>query len=137
MAATSRAGSTGLPVWRAIVPANGFAERRTFGREALDGGHDDCRAVRHAAATPYGFEPANAARICEPALQRIIRRGLRLELTDRAAAAQIWAQADRWITDDGAIVPLVNPRRVVATSRRLGGWRGGSATGLQSNFWVR
>lgn len=100
----------------------------------------DCRAVRRTPATPvlpYGFEPANAARICEPALQRIIRRGLRLELTDRAAAARIWAQADRWITDDGAIVPLVNPRRVVATSRRLGGWRAGSAPGQQGNFWVR
>lgn len=68
---------------------------------------------------------------------RAERRALRLELTDRAVAGQAWAHADRWIVHDGAIVPLINPRRVVATSRRLGGWRGGSATGLQSNFWVR
>ena len=56
---------------------------------------------------------------CDPRLDREMREARSLESTRPRAGARVWQRVDREIVDRAALVPLVNPRVIAFTSRRL------------------
>ena len=56
---------------------------------------------------------------CVPRLDRAMRDARSLESTNPRAGALLWQRVDREIVDRAALVPLVNPRVIAFTSRRL------------------
>jgi ABC-type transport system substrate-binding protein len=52
--------------------------------------------------------PGEAAPPCDEALERLVQDALSLQATDRARAAEVWAEADRRVVDEALWVPLFN-----------------------------
>jgi len=72
------------------------------------------------------YHPADPARttngggFCNATFDRLVRQAETLQLTDPAAAQDIWAKADHLATDQAAWVPLVNASDAELLSRRAG-----------------
>ena len=60
-----------------------------------------------------------------------------LQVSDPQAAAQVWAEVDREITDLALWVPLVSLRFADFTSARLGNYQYSPAGILLDQLWVR
>jgi hypothetical protein len=56
----------------------------------------------------------------DPAVERAIRRALRLQETDAIAANEVWGRVDRLLVDRAFLVPLFNERSVHVISERAG-----------------
>ena len=61
----------------------------------------------------------NISEFCDPHTDELIRHAERLESTSRAAANDLWARADKRITDASPWIPLVNGSMVDAVSARV------------------
>ena len=82
--------------------------------------------------------PENYAHVCDRALDRRIRRALRLQQTDVPGANQLWIRLDREITDKALWVPLYNVYGADLVSKRVGNYRYNPMEGaLLSQLWVR
>jgi YVTN family beta-propeller protein len=72
------------------------------------------------------------------AIDRQIAQALELQLTDPAAADEVWARIDRMIVDQAPFVPMYNLRGVVLTSERVGNFQYHPAWfTLLDQLWVR
>jgi peptide/nickel transport system substrate-binding protein len=92
-----------------------------------------CRGARR--LTPRSF---NLSGWCDPALDRAMRKAHTLDTTDPAAAARLWAKADRAIVNGGAIVPIASSQERFVTSARVGNFQVNPAIyTLVSQMWVR
>jgi peptide/nickel transport system substrate-binding protein len=82
--------------------------------------------------------PDNRAHFCEQALDRKIRRVLKLQQTDPAGADRLWAELDREITNKALLVPLYNGHEADLVSKRVGNYEHNPQWGaLLSQLWVR
>ncbi|HSD80710.1 MAG TPA: ABC transporter substrate-binding protein, partial [Solirubrobacteraceae bacterium] len=82
--------------------------------------------------------PENVGSFCDRGLDARIRQAGRLQTTDQAAAAQLWAQIDRAITDQAPWVPISNFARVAFVSERVGNFQYHPQWGvLLDQLWVR
>jgi peptide/nickel transport system substrate-binding protein len=75
---------------------------------------------------------------CHPTIDRQMSQADQLQVSDPQAAAKIWAQVDREITDLAPFVPLVSLRSVDFTSTRVGDYQYNPIWGiLLDQLWVR
>ncbi|MEY2513666.1 MAG: hypothetical protein QOJ89_1024 [bacterium] len=75
---------------------------------------------------------------CQSETDRLTRTATRLQLTNPAAAARVWARADRRVTDAAPWVPTNELQSTELVSRRVGNYRFASTVGaLLSQLWVR
>jgi ABC-type transport system substrate-binding protein/DNA-binding SARP family transcriptional activator/streptogramin lyase len=81
---------------------------------------------------------ANGGGFCDARFDRLVRQAETLQLTDPAAAQDIWARADHLAVDQAAWVPLVNTGLAELLSRRAGHFTL-DADGLPQidQLWVR
>ena len=90
------------------------------------------------------YHPADPARttngggFCDAGLDRLVRQAETLQLTDPAAAQNIWAEADHLAVDQAAWAPLANTGNAELLSRRAGHFTL-DADGLPQidQLWVR
>jgi YVTN family beta-propeller protein len=61
--------------------------------------------------------------LCDPSLDRLMKKAVGLEPADPRAAASVWARVDRAAVDQGGWVPLVNPRLIDFVSARVGNYQ--------------
>ncbi len=66
-----------------------------------------------------GSQP-NISEFCDPRIQALMNRALRLEATDRATANVLWTQVDKEVTDQAPMVMMFNPTIIDFVSRRVG-----------------
>lgn len=79
---------------------------------------------------PYGF--------CDPRVDATVRAALVAQAADSPAAAALWANADRQLTDRAAAVNLVTPSATDFVSRRVGNYQYNPQVGvLLDQLWVR
>jgi peptide/nickel transport system substrate-binding protein len=90
------------------------------------------------------FRPADPADtrsgsfFCYPAIDSLMNRADQLQADNPQAAAQVWAQVDREITDLAPWVPFASLRFVDYTSTRAGDYQYNPARGiLLDQLWVR
>jgi peptide/nickel transport system substrate-binding protein len=89
----------------------------------------------HRRLTPRRF---NLSGSCDPALDRTMRNAHMLDATDPAGAARLWADADRSIVNNAAIIPIASSQERFVTSARLGNFQVNPAIYmLVSEMWVR
>ncbi|MGH2887141.1 MAG: ABC transporter substrate-binding protein, partial [Solirubrobacteraceae bacterium] len=80
----------------------------------------------------------NIAEFCDPKLDAKIRRALEGESNDSPDVGRLWAEADRTVTDDAPLVPLVVPSYIIFVSKRVGNYQASAAQGaLQDQLWIR
>jgi YVTN family beta-propeller protein len=76
--------------------------------------------------------------VCDPALDRKMRKAAFLELDAPAAANTLWTSIDHTLTNRADWVPTVNVREVDLVSQRLGDYQFNPAWGfLVDQSWVR
>jgi peptide/nickel transport system substrate-binding protein len=81
---------------------------------------------------------ANWAEFCDPRLDAQIRGAFAAEEANSPAAPSMWAAADRIVTDQAPLVPLVNPSAFNFVSRRVGNYQYNPQLGvLTDQLWVR
>jgi YVTN family beta-propeller protein len=86
------------------------------------------------AANPLNY---NLSEFCDPSIDVLVRQAAQRESTSRAAANDLWARADRRITDASPWVPLVNDSSVDAVSRRAHNYLRHPVLGvLLDQMWV-
>jgi peptide/nickel transport system substrate-binding protein len=82
--------------------------------------------------------PFNLGRFCDRGIDAKIRRALRLQEQNPAAANASWSQIDRELTDKAPWVPLHTPYGRAFVSRRVGNYQHHPLWGpLLSQLWVR
>ena len=87
---------------------------------------------------PHAVTNPNWSEFCDPRLDRQIQSALAAEGANSPAAPQLWAQADRRLTDQAPLVPLVNPTNLDLVSRRVGNYQNDPQYGvLLDQLWVR
>jgi YVTN family beta-propeller protein len=80
----------------------------------------------------------NVTELCDPKLDAIERSALAAETTNSPDVAARWAKADRRLTDDAAVVNLVNPSTLDFVSRRVGNYQYNPEQGvLIDQLWLR
>jgi YVTN family beta-propeller protein len=80
----------------------------------------------------------NWAQFCDPRLAGLSRRALAAEGANSPAATQLWAEADRLVTDQAPIVSLVTPRTIDFVSTRVRNYQYNVITGITlDQLWVR
>jgi peptide/nickel transport system substrate-binding protein len=80
----------------------------------------------------------NHARFCDHQADSLAQRAAQLEPTDPVAANQLWAQADRRITDLAPWIPTVCESEIDLLSRRAGNYQYVPTIGaLIDQLWVR
>jgi peptide/nickel transport system substrate-binding protein len=80
----------------------------------------------------------NYTHLCDRALDRHIRRALRLQRTDIVGANRLWTELDREITNKALWVPLYSVNGADLVSKRVGNYRHHPMEGaLLSQLWVR
>ena len=91
-----------------------------------------------------GFVPANAAAnsnpsaYCRPQVDKLAGQARAAQSADPATARQLWAQVDRRLTDDAAVVATVNSKTANFVSTRLGNFQTNPQLGpLFDQMWVR
>jgi YVTN family beta-propeller protein len=87
---------------------------------------------------PESMASPNWAEFCDPALDAQIGRAVAAEGTNSPGAPGVWAKADRIVTDQAPLVPLVDPTAVDFVSRRVGNYQYNPQLGvLLDQLWVR
>ena len=113
----------GVQKWGADYPAASTFLKTLFG----------CAALAGDPAVDY-----NWSRYCDARTELLMRRGLRLQGADDAAADAAWARADQRVVDHAAAVPLLNPKQIDLVSRRVGNHQYHTQWGvLLDQLWVR
>ena len=80
----------------------------------------------------------NYSQFCDPAIDRMMGRALRLQSTDPPAAGDEWARVDRAVVNKAPWVPLFNPTRIDLVSRRVKNYQHNPEFGLLfDQLWVR
>ncbi|MGZ4275772.1 MAG: protein kinase domain-containing protein [Solirubrobacteraceae bacterium] len=80
---------------------------------------------------------ANYSEFCDPRADRLAQRASRVAAGDPRADA-LWAQVDKRVTDQAAVLPLINPKAVFLVSRRAGNFQYSRQWGvLYDQLWVR
>ena len=80
----------------------------------------------------------NHGYVCDPRLDRQMRRAPTLQLTHPAAAAALWTAIDRQLTDQAAWVPTVNVRFAEFVSKRVRNYQFSPVGGfLAAQVWLR
>ncbi|MBE7210582.1 MAG: ABC transporter substrate-binding protein [Gluconacetobacter diazotrophicus] len=69
---------------------------------------------------PGSDSSVNISGYCSPEFGKIARDAALLQVTDREAAAKLWAQADRVLERDAPSAPLIQFRNIDVVSKRLG-----------------
>ena len=87
--------------------------------------------------SPHSTGNSNWSEFCSPRLDATIRAALAAESTNAPTAADLWAQADRQITDQALFVPLVTPSIIDFVSQRIGNYQYNAQLGvLLDQLWV-
>lgn len=82
--------------------------------------------------------PLNYGAFCDPEIDAMIERAVRIQSADPAASSEAWAEVDRAITDRAPWVFLVNPIDIDIVSERLGNYQYNAQWGiLLAQVWVR
>jgi ABC-type transport system substrate-binding protein/DNA-binding SARP family transcriptional activator/DNA-binding beta-propeller fold protein YncE len=85
-----------------------------------------------------GQATTDASEFCDPALDRRVARAAALQTTDPLAAAALWAQLDRKLTDLAIWLPTVTPNETDLISSRVGNYQYNPVWGpLIDQMWVR
>jgi peptide/nickel transport system substrate-binding protein len=80
----------------------------------------------------------NPGRYCNRRFDALYRHGLDTQLTDPSAANELWAQLDRMLVRDAAVVPVWTDYPYALVSTRVGNWSPNVAAGLLlPEMWVR
>lgn len=80
----------------------------------------------------------NFYEFCDPHTDAIVRAALAAQAAESPAAAQLWAHADRALTDQAPAVNLVTPSITDFVSRRVGNYQYNPQLGvLLDQLWVR
>jgi hypothetical protein len=80
----------------------------------------------------------NIAEFCDPKLDANTRDALAGEADNSPDVGRLWAKADRVVTDDAPLVPLVVPRYIIFVSKRVANFQASASQGvLQDQLWVR
>jgi YVTN family beta-propeller protein len=88
--------------------------------------------------TPGTSTQTNASEFCDPRIDAMIRRALRLQATDQAAANDLWASIDRDLTDQAPIVSAASFKSLIFVSKRVGNYQFNTQWGLLvDQLWVR
>ena len=75
---------------------------------------------------------------CDKRVDRLIRRAIALETTDRKRAAATWAEADRGAVDAAGWVPLVTPHQAEFVAARLRNYQYHPIWGfIADQAWIR
>jgi YVTN family beta-propeller protein len=91
---------------------------------------------RCAAFVPASPNQQNFSEFCDRRTDALIRRAFQLPAD--AAADALWAAVDKRITDQAAVIPLINPKSVGFVSRRVGNFQYSQQWGvLYDQLWVR
>jgi YVTN family beta-propeller protein len=83
---------------------------------------------------------ANISQFCDHRLDAQIASALAAESSNSPDTGQLWAQADRTVTDQAPVVPLTNPSTIDFVSSRVGNYQYSFAQGpavLPDQLWVR
>jgi ABC-type transport system substrate-binding protein len=83
---------------------------------------------------------SNTFSFCEARIDRDMARAVALEINRPQAAARLWANVDRDVTDEAPWVPYLNERSVDVVSARTGNYvftAQGAAGPLYDQLWVR
>jgi YVTN family beta-propeller protein len=90
------------------------------------------------------FVPANSAAnsnlgaYCNPQLDLLARHALAAQTTDPTGSRRLWAQVDRMVTDDAAVVATVNGKIENFVSTRVGNFQSNPQLGpLFDQMWVQ
>jgi YVTN family beta-propeller protein len=87
------------------------------------------------------FPGSNVSEFCSPRLDATMQSAFAaegLEGANTPAAAELWASADRQITDQAPLVPLVTPSWLDFVSQRVGNYQYDSVQGaLIDQMWVK
>jgi YVTN family beta-propeller protein len=89
---------------------------------------------------PDSTANSNWAEFCDPRLDDEIRRALAAQEANSPAASKLWAEADRTVTNDAPLVPLVIPDIADFVSRRVGDYQYSPQLGgtvLIDQLWVK
>ena len=82
--------------------------------------------------------PTNTGNFCDRELEAQMRRASRLQTSDPAAAAELWARIDHTLTDQAAWVPLVSLPSIEFVGERVGNYQYNPQWGvLLDQLWVR
>jgi peptide/nickel transport system substrate-binding protein len=82
--------------------------------------------------------PVNYGAFCDPEIDAMIERAVRIQSKDPAASSEEWTQVDRAVTDLAPWVSLVNTIDVEIVSERLGNYQYNAQWGLLlAQVWVR
>ena len=85
-----------------------------------------------------GLATTDASEFCDPGLDRQIARAAAQQATNPAAAAALWAQLDRKLTDLAIWVPTVTPNEIDFLSSRVRNYQYNPVWGaLIDQFWIR
>ena len=85
-----------------------------------------------------GLATTDASEFCDPGLDRQIARAAAQQATNPAAAASLWAQLDRKLTDLAIWVPTVTPNEIDFLSSRVRNYQYNPVWGaLIDQFWIR
>lgn len=93
--------------------------------------------LRCKAFVPASPHQTNYSEFCDRRTDELIRRAFQVPADDATADA-LWAAADRRVTDQAAVLPLVNPKSIAFVSRRVGDLQFSQQSGvLFDQLWVR
>jgi peptide/nickel transport system substrate-binding protein len=93
--------------------------------------------LRCKAFVPAAPDQENYSEFCDSRADELMRRAAQLPADDAAADA-LWAQADKRLTDQAAVLALDNARSVTFVSRRVGDFQFSQQSGvLYDQLWVR
>jgi peptide/nickel transport system substrate-binding protein len=94
-------------------------------------------ALRCRSFVPNSSDNQNTAQYCSRELDARIKRALRLQATDPAAAGPAWAAVDRHIVDQAPAISLLVPEGIDLVSRRVGNYQHHPVLGVVlSQLWV-
>ena len=80
----------------------------------------------------------NISAFCDEAIDARMREALALQVTDPPAAARLWAEIDRRVTDEAPAAMLFQPKILELTSARVGNYHWSDVyAALLSQMWVQ
>jgi YVTN family beta-propeller protein len=80
----------------------------------------------------------NTSQFCDSETDRMTQRAQRAQELGQRSADALWAQVDRRVVDQAAVVPLVNARQLDFVSRRVANYQYNPPWGiLLDQLWVR
>lgn len=99
---------------------------------------DFVRPFTCAAFIPASQANSNIPELCDPVLDRLRAKAVRAETSSPAAAADLWAAADKRLVNEAPWIGLVTPSWVDAVSKRVHNYERSSVLGVYfGQMWVR